>query len=351
MPSRTRRARTDTPAGQHVADRHVATEAADDSRTMAVMGRRPHQPKQLDAGPFQAEVDSFRLHLAAEAKALRTIDAYTGAANWFAAAHLLAQTDKTRWEEVCRQDVQRWTVRLLGCYSIAYASIQFRALQQFFKWLAAEAGIPDPMAGLRQPAVKATAVPVFTTVELSRLEAACRGNSFAQRRDAAIIAIFRATGIRLSEMAGIRHDPDNPAGGDLDLQAREVKVRGKGGKDRTVKITHQAARAIDRYLRARAGHPQAWRPQLWLGVNGRGPLTAAGIYQMTARRGKDAGVAVHPHRFRHHFSHTWLDRGGAERDLMELNGWSSPQMLNRYGASARAARARRTYDRVMEDNT
>jgi integrase/recombinase XerD len=46
-------------------------------------------------------------------------------------------------------------------------------------------------------------------------------------------------------------------------------------------------------------------------------------------------VTVYPHRFRHHFSHTWLDRGGAERDLMELNGWTSPQMLTRYGASAR----------------
>jgi hypothetical protein len=52
---------------------------------------------------------------------------------------------------------------------------------------------------------------------------------------------------------------------------------------------------------------------------------------------------------RHLFSHTWLDRGGAEGDLMELNGWSSPQMLRRYGASARSARARRTYDRVMTD--
>jgi hypothetical protein len=42
-----------------------------------------------------------------------------------------------------------------------------------------------------------------------------------------------------------------------------------------------------------------------------------------------------------------LDRGGAEGDLMELNGWSSPQMLRGYGASARSARARRTYDRIM----
>ena len=70
---------------------------------------------------------------------------------------------------------------------------------------------------------------------------------------------------------------------------------------------------------------------------------------MIVRRGRQSGVKVFPHRFRHHFSHTWLDRGGAEGDLMELNGWTSPQMLRRYGASARSARARRTYDRIMHD--
>jgi integrase/recombinase XerD len=69
---------------------------------------------------------------------------------------------------------------------------------------------------------------------------------------------------------------------------------------------------------------------------------------MAARRGRRCGVPVCPHRFRHHFSHTWLDRGGAEGDLMELNGQASPQMLRRYGASARGARARRNYDRVMD---
>ena len=85
-------------------------------------------------------------------------------------------------------------------------------------------------------------------------------------------------------------------------------------------------------------------------MNNRGPLTATGIYQIVARRGRQCGVTAYPHRFRHHFSHTWLDCGGAERDLMELNGWTSPQMLTRYGASARDARARRSYDRIM-DNT
>ena len=132
---------------------------------------------------------------------------------------------------------------------------------------------------------------------------------------------------------------------------REIRIRGKGGTARTVKIGHQAARSLDRYLRVRARHAQAWRPQLWLGVNNRGPLTSTGIYQIVARRGRQCGVNAYPHRFRHHFSHTWLDRGGAERDLMELNGWTSPQMLTRYGASARGARARRSYDRIMDDST
>jgi integrase/recombinase XerD len=62
-------------------------------------------------------------------------------------------------------------------------------------------------------------------------------------------------------------------------------------------------------------------------------------------------VTAYPHRLRHHFSHTWLDRGGAERDLTELNGWISPQMLTRYGASACGTRARRSYDRIMDDTT
>jgi hypothetical protein len=55
------------------------------------------------------------------------------------------------------------------------------------------------------------------------------------------------------------------------------------------------------------------------------------------------------HRFRPHFSRIWLDRGGAEGDLMELNGWSSAQMLQRYGGSVRGARARCHYDLIMRD--
>ncbi len=82
---------------------------------------------------LQLEVSSFRLHLAAEGKAARTVRACAEAVQWFAAARLLRAAGRTRWEQAGRQDVQEWIVWLLDRYSAAYASNQFRALQQFFK--------------------------------------------------------------------------------------------------------------------------------------------------------------------------------------------------------------------------
>ena len=70
-----------------------------------------------------------------------------------------------------------------GHYSQAYASSQYRALQQFFKWLAGEDEFPDPMARLRPPKVTGPLIPVFTSGELPALEKACAGRTFAQRRD------------------------------------------------------------------------------------------------------------------------------------------------------------------------
>ena len=215
----------------------------------------------MNPGSFGADVASFELHLAAENKAAATIRIYTEAPRWFASAYLLAETDKTRWEQVDTQDVQRWVVWLLRHYTESYAYQQYRSLQQFFRWLAVEDEIADPMARLRAPKVSDKPVPFFSSVELSKLDEACRGSAFAQRRDAAILAVFRSTGIRLTEMAGIRHHPDDLDHGDVDLGRREIYVRGKGGKDRIVRIDRETARRIDRYLRARveapAGVPRA----------------------------------------------------------------------------------------------
>ncbi len=71
--------------------------------------------------------------------------------------------------------------------------------------------------------------------------------------------MFRATGIRLSELAGIRYDAGDPGRSDVDLSHGEITVQGKGRKTRVVKISFAAARSLDRYLRVRARHAQASR--------------------------------------------------------------------------------------------
>ena len=299
--------------------------------------------RNLDAGSLQPMIGSFELHLRAEKKSPKTIRTYTEAAQWLAAEYLLPNGIKF-WDDVRTRHVQEWTVTLLGRYSDSYASNQFRALQQFFRWHAAED--PDeprlnPMAKLKRPKVSEKLVPVFAEAELAAMLATCKGGGFQNRRDYAIISLLKDAGIRLSELVGLDLDDLSPA-------SREATVTGKGDKQRIVRFTYDTSRALDRYLRERAKHPMARSSALWLGVHG-GPMTASGVYQMIERRGREAGVEVNPHKFRHTFSHNWLDNGGAEGDLMELNGWSSPQMLARYGRSARSARARRHYDDVMGD--
>jgi hypothetical protein len=128
---------------------------------------------------FQPEISSFRLHLAAEGKAAKTVRTDTEAVQWFAAAYLRRQGTRRCWEEVRKRDVQERVAWLLGWYSAAYASNQYRALQQFFKWLAGEEEIPDPMAGLRPPRVPDKPVPVFAGDELSR--GVCAGRGFPER--------------------------------------------------------------------------------------------------------------------------------------------------------------------------
>ena len=332
-------------------DACAPAEPQEERKPMTVPQPRPRRRKPLDAGPFAPEIGSFRLHLAAEGKAAKTVRTYTEAVAWFAAAHLIPRTSHARWEQVSGHDVQRWMVHLLTRYSDAYASNQFRALQQFFRWLAEEEQLPDPMARLRAPKVTEKLVPVFTSEELSRAGArparAARSPSGVTPRSS---RCSRRPGSALAELAGIRYDPHDPRRSDVDLWRREITVRGKGGK---------AADGPDR-PRGRPG-PGPVPPRPRQACAGAPAAAVAGGEQPGAddrerdlpddrpprpavRRG-----CLDPHRFRHHFSHTWLDRGGAEGDLMELNGWSSPQMLRRYGASARSARARRTYDRIMTD--
>jgi site-specific recombinase XerD len=308
-----------------------------------------------DPGVFAPWVGSFAIHLRSEQKSPNTVRGYVDAATRFA-GWLLANTDVRNLAKVKPEHIKRYRVWMgqpareegrpepdggWGAgYALGYQGNQHRNLQQFFRWYAAEEDVPNVYLGLKPPPMDRKLVPVLTHEQLSALiKDAEAKKDFGHRRDAAILRLFACSGARLSEISGLDVT-------DVDLADRSARVHGKGRKDRRIKFDHRATQALDRYLRVRAAHPSAYLSALWLGVRRRNALTPSGVYQLIERRGQRLGIDLHPHMFRHTFSHHWLDNGGAEGDLMELNGWDSPQMLRRYGASARAARAQRAYDRV-----
>jgi integrase/recombinase XerD len=289
-------------------------------------------------------IDSWDLAMRAARRSARTRATYTDAARWLAGS-LPAGTD---WDHVARDVVYLRTFFATladAGYSAGYVNNIGRCLQQYFKWLSIEEDLPTPfgprLAVPAPPKPGQKLPPVLATDQLAALiRSAESGRVFEDRRDAAILRMFVCTGCRLAELAGIRL-------ADVDLARLEVTVTGKGDKVRIVRLDDTAARAIDRYLRVRAKHKHAAAARaFWLRVRGPGGLTPNGLYQLVTRRASRLGIDLHPHLFRHTFSHRWLDAGGGEGDLMELMGWDSPQMLRHYGRSARGARARRAYDRV-----
>jgi len=194
--------------------------------------------RNLNAGPFQPMIGSFDLHLRAEHKSSKTITIYTDAATWFASASLVP-AGLTDWSQVTARHVQEWVSTLLAGYTDQYANNQFRALQQFFKWHATEdpdEPRPNPMVNLKPPKVGEKLVPVFTDDELAAMIGTCKGGGFQNRRDYAVISLFKDTGIRLSELANLGLDDVSPAN-------REAAVTGKGDKQRTVRFTYDTARA------------------------------------------------------------------------------------------------------------
>jgi site-specific recombinase XerD len=292
--------------------------------------------------PIDELVGDFERSLRARRRAAKTIIAYTDAARrfdaWLAAHELPREVDAIE-----RAHVEGFIIDQIDNHSPSTWAGRYRYLQQFWRWVVEEGERDNsPMAGMSPPTIPERPVPVYERDTLRALLRVTGGTGFADRRDHALVRMFIATGVRLGEMAGMTLEG-------LARDEQSVLVVGKGDRGRWVPYGDRAATALDRYVRERRRHPLHELDALWIGS--RGALGPSGITQVLRRRSKQAGVTgVRPHRFRHDTAHRALDAGMAEGDLQEIMGWRSPQMLARYGASARSERARRAYRRLdIED--
>jgi site-specific recombinase XerD len=291
-----------------------------------------------DAASFDACWASYTRKLKAENLSPLTIQVYSDAAAKFRAYCEQAGIDSTP-ARLDRHDIEGFMLDQQERHSAATACNRFRALNTFFRWLVSEDELPaNPMAKMKPPKVPVTPPDVLTPEQVKKLLKVTAGKDFVSRRDTALFTLLYDTGVRAQELLGLRL-------ADVDLDREVILVLGKGRRQRYVPIGDESVRVMDRYLRVRSTHPDARRPELWLGS--RGVYTTSGLRQMLLARGREAGITgLHPHRFRHTFAHEWLAHEGAETDLMRITGWSDPTMLRRYGASAGAARARAAHRRL-----
>lgn len=292
-------------------------------------------------------MDSWALDLEARNRSPRTIDRYRDTITVFSG--WLADHDRPlKASKLTSADVRDFLRARQTATSPGTAAIDYRNLKAFFNWLVREDELPpgkNPMLKVSSIKVPDKDIPVLDVDQVTALLKTCRGNSFENRRDRAIILTLLDNGVRVSGLVGLRYTPDDTATHDVHLDQGVLRVRLKGGRETLVPIGRACAHAIDRYLRARRGHPRSHLPALWLGP--KGPFTASGVRQMLRRRAVQAKIAhVHPHLFRHTAAHMLRVAGLSEQDLMAICGWESDAMAKRYGRSAAAARARAAHRRV-----
>jgi integrase/recombinase XerC len=269
----------------------------------------PHAPL---AAHWQQPIEDFLAHLSVERRlSPRTTQTYRSQLD--EAARALLAGGAGDWQEVRRDQIRSLITgahrRGLAPRSLA---LMLAALRSFYRWLRQARfpelvnpaqGIKPPKSGKRLPAVL-DADAVTQLVEIPEGER-------LSTRDRALLELFYSSGLRLSEVAGLRW-------GDIDLADASVRVLGKGAKTRVVPIGSMAIAAL-RELAVEHGNAL---DQPVFGNGRGGALSPRAIQARVKVWAQRQGIwqRVHPHLLRHSFASHLLESSGDLRAVQELLG-------------------------------
>ena len=233
-------------------------------------------------------------------------------------AEYLRKRAKKSLEAVTRDDIVKFmTYQKDRGLSASSAARSLAALKTFWKFLVMERIVRDNVAAVVETPKTWKKVPdVLNSDEIDRLLGAPSGRGAAAKRDKAILELMYATGLRVSEVAGLKK-----AG--VNLDAGFVRCIGKGGKERVVPLGSVAAGAIAAYLDKARGKLASKEEvgHLFLSKLGKG-LSRQSIWKIIKKYAVEAGITkrISPHTLRHSFA-THLLEGGAElRGVQEMLG-------------------------------
>jgi integrase/recombinase XerC len=231
------------------------------------------------------------------------------------------------------------------------------ALRSLFRFLVARDVIgADPTLGIRAPRTRRGLPHPLSVDDCEALIEKPRSSRHRERdplqgqrelRDRALVELLYGAGLRVGEL--VRLDVR-----DVDLRGSEVRVWGKGSKERIVPLPKAAREALASYVEARR-RPGFLAEPLFTALGPPGRRAAASprrlgersVRRLLAARAVAAGIAdrVHPHRLRHSYATHLLDMGADLREIQELLGHASLSTTQRYTAVS-AERLFSVYDRA-----
>jgi integrase/recombinase XerC len=281
----------------------------------------PKRPKRVPIPTHQravagnhnaALVEAFATHLATRPP--HTRDAYLRDL-----AQLAALAGETPLPKLTRAQLARFLAVLhgrgLSGRSLARMLSAWRA---FHRFLADRSGAhdDDPSIGLKAPKSPKKLPSALTPDEAVRLVDGA-GVGAMGKRDHALFELAYSSGLRLSELAGL--DVDR-----VDLATGEVRVWGKGSKERIVPVGAAAQKALKTWLAERAAIPVGDERALFVGVRGR-RIAPRQIQRRLATLAIQRGINrhVHPHMLRHSFASHVLQSSGDLRAVQEMLGHAS----------------------------
>ncbi|MFM8359954.1 MAG: tyrosine recombinase XerC, partial [Verrucomicrobiota bacterium] len=314
-----------------------------------------------EADQATGEADALRRDFCRQLSAARgvspyTLRNYTQALEEFSDWHRKTWGRDPQWTTLGREAFRGY-LRHLGRRGLGRSSIavRFSALRTLFGWLIREGIRPDsPLRNLSLPPVprrlprfvperQLPALLAAPLEEIRRREDAHTLEPAARLellRDAAVLELLYSSGLRISELCGLRW-------GDLDLGGRVLRVRGKGRQEREVPMGVPAAEALRRYL-GQAGMPaDPGSPVFRSGTAPGSPLRPGTIQRRLKAHLAAAGLdpALTPHKLRHSFATHLLDHGADLRSVQELLGHRRLQSTEIY-THVSAERLKQVYARA-----